>query len=179
MNQMKKSELVKFIITEEMIEKAEKEAIARMSKWGKSTRAAIQDRDVVGSLAHQGVENILDLWDVDYISYREVEYARGDFADIKLREQFLDVKGTRKNFNSKFFFNEEFLVFTDQLKKEVENIHQFVFVGLERNFSKGYIYGIIEPRKFVGLATDVKLKFDNKMVKAYHLKPFKDYVFEL
>lgn len=173
------NDLVKFVVTPQMFEKAKDEALSRKVKWGYSTRPVIKERDIIGSLAHQGVENILKIWGVSYESYREVEYKGGDFADLRYEEDYLDVKGTRKDLNERYFYNENFLVFSDQLKKEVELINRFVFVGLERDFSKGYIYGVIDPQIFVKLATDVKLQYDNKCIKAHQLTPFRNYIFKI
>lgn len=175
---MNLSDISSVPITPHMISEAEAEMERRKSKWGATTRAAYELRDLVGSLAHQAVENKFDEFGFPYTSTRLEEYEKGDVLDIIYEDDTIDVKGTHGELNKQYFYNQEFLVFQQQLDSEkMLLISHLVFVQVGKN--DAYIFGAITVPEFREKCRPVKLKYENQGIRAYQLTPFSDYVLRL
>lgn len=173
-------DIITFGIDETMIEEAKREQAERAEKIGRGTRNAYEDRDLIGSLAHQGVEQTLDMWGLGYTSTRTERYEHGDWTDLVYDGNSIDVKGTHGTFNEKYYYNQGFLVFQSQLDNpKIEKISHFLFTQIEPDLSQGYIFGIIDRHTFLDKATPVTLKYDNMQIRAYQLKPFRNFIFRV
>lgn len=170
-------------ISEEMLSEAKQEAAwLGNSKVGQKTRNAAEDRDIIGSLAHQAVEQKLSELGLYYESTRKVKYEKGDAFDILYENDFLDVKGSKGIFNEKYFYNREFCVFQEQLDDpKIETISHFCFVEISPFFDEAFIYGVVERNDFLERAISKpqteSWKWPSMGIRAYQLRPFLDYVF--
>lgn len=180
---MTRSDINQVEISEEMLLEARQEAEwLRTSKVGQKTRNAAEDRDIIGSLAHQAVEKKLSELGLYYESTRKIKYETGDSFDIRYENDFLDVKGSKGIFNEKYFYNREFCIFQEQLDDpKIEKITHFCFVEISPFFDTAYIYGVISRGDFQEQAiikpqTEI-WKWASQGIRAYQLRPFFNYVF--
>lgn len=149
-----------------------------INKQGAKTRDAYNDKNIVGSLAHQIVEIALENLRVPYKSFRTQQFKRGDTTDIIYENDYIDVKGTHGSLNEQYFFNQGFLVFKDQLTdSKIDNITHFLFVLIEADYRRGHIFGIIGKEDFLKEATPVTLKYENMQIRAFKLRPLRSYIF--
>lgn len=167
-------------ITEEMIFEARKDAEFLAGQIGKKTRAVLEDRDIIGSLAHQAVEQRFEEAGVMYYSTRTIKekLGQGDKYDILYERDKIDVKGTRGTLDSKWFYRQQFLVFKDQLDADKFNeITHLLFVLVEPQLSRAYIFGVISTGQFLQEAYPVQLQYNNMAIRAKSLRPFFNYVY--
>jgi len=170
-------DIVKIPITNGMVTEAKRERDFLQRKIGAKTRPVYEDRDLVGSLAHQAVEVKFQDLRLGFISSRTQEFKEGDLWDIKYEKDTIDVKGTHAFFDKKYFYNKEFLVFENQLNdSKIHLISHFCFVLIEPSFERAYIYGVIPVYIFLRTSYSVKLQYKNRAVKANRLMPFLNYV---
>lgn len=181
---MEKLDLIIVDITMQMLEEAEKEENDRAIKHGRSTRwttrsnGEVVRQDLVGSIAHQAVEIAFERLNLQFTSTRTVAYKGGDAFDIVYEEDFIDVKGTARKFNEKYFYNESFLVYQKQLDDpKIEKITHFCFVSVDFEGAKAYVFGVISLSEFMRKSTERQLQYMNREIKAYQLKPFRKYAF--
>ena len=173
---MEKTDLITVEISQSMIEEAKKEADFLKIRYGEKTRAAYEDRDLIGSLAHQVVEKKLQELELPFISHRTKKMVGDDF-DIYYEGDVIDVKGTHGELDQ-WFYNKEFLVFQKQLDDpKIEKINYFVFVMISKDLKTGWIFGAISVRDFLEKSRQVTLKYENRGIRAYQLKKFLDYVY--
>jgi len=165
-------------ITPEMMEEAKAIAEKLKVSLGQKTRAATENRDIIGSLAHNAVENKLRSLGVTFESYRTKIGVTGDGGDILYDGDLIDVKGTHGKLDEKYFYNKSFLVFDKELPRiESIGISHFVFVQVDIEEQKAYIYGAIRFDDFMENSVPVTLQWENHGIKAYQLKPFINYVY--
>lgn len=161
-------------ITPEMLTEARAEAEELKSKWGYGTRGATEDRDIIGSLAHQAVEIKLKEWGRPFESYRKVKYQGGDKGDLKYENDLIDIKGTASGW---LRYDRDFLVFANEIPKmKAIGITHLCFVVVKLEEEKIYIYGVIPFEDFLEIAEPLKLTWDNLKITADKLRPFIDYV---
>lgn len=161
-----------------MVEEAYKEAeYLNKSKEGQKTRIVAEDHNVYGSLAHQAVEAAFEDAGLQYTSFRQEKYKRGDKYDIAYENDRIDVKGTHGVLNQ-WYYNKQFLVFQHQIDNpKFELTTHLTFVMVHPGKHTAYIFGIIERDEFMEKCEAVKIKYDNQGIRAYHLKPFRQYMF--
>jgi hypothetical protein len=173
---MQKNDLLRVEITPELKQEARKEADFLRIRWGRKTRAAYGERDLIGSLAHQVVEVKLLELGLSFESQRKKKMPGDDF-DIYYEGDAIDVKGTHGELDD-YFYNKEFLVFQKQLDDpKINQIDYFVFVMVSTILNEGWIFGAISLSDFMEKSYPVKLKFENRGIRAYQLKPFLSYIF--
>jgi hypothetical protein len=176
---MDKDNIITIDLTTDMIAEARKDAEFLRSKMSWRTINLKDNRDIIGSLAHQAVEQAFENTEMYFESTRKLKYLHGDEYDIKYENDTIDIKGTAGTLD-KWFYNKSFLVITKQLEKEkIEKISHFCFVVVEPDYTQAYIFGLMERHNFVNKSTNVSLKFENKMIRARELKPFRDYVYHV
>lgn len=174
---MNLSDVLKVQITDEMIENAKLDATHLKSSIGQKTRAATEDRDIIGSLAHQAVENKFLEMGRPFTSTRCVRLNTGDDGDIYYDQDKIDVKGTHGNLDERYFYNKQFLVFDKELPAiEQKGITHFVFVLVDLPNREAYIFGAIDYNDFTEKSVPVTLQWENHAIKAFQLKPFISYV---
>lgn len=181
-----RSNLLTVDITAEMLKEAQTEAEwLRAHKIGATTRAAKNDRDIIGSLAHQIVESKFDDLGLPYKSTRKEQYKRGDTLDIMYENDKIDVKGTEGEPNEKYFYNEQFYVFARQVDDpKFMQLSHLIFCKIAHDRSQGWIYGVMSVPDFIDGCVFVPagthgLRWDNQEVRAHQLKPFLSYVFRV
>lgn len=183
---MERIDIVNIDISDFMRAEAEREYEALKIKWGKKSHPTINKygnqvrRDYIGSLAHQAVEHAFYNLNLPYYSTRKEMYQGGDSLDIQYEEDKIDVKGTEKEFNEKYFYNEQFLVFQHQLDNpKIELLTHFIFVTIDPDYQTARIYGAITLNDFLKESKEVNLMYKNKGIKAYQLTPFRKYVYRV
>lgn len=145
---------------------------------GDKTRPLTTNRDIVGSLAHQAVEYCFEQTRFLYNSTRKVRRLHGDDFDIQYEDDFIDVKGTCKDFNEKWFFNNNFLVLEQQVASiATKKITHFCFVEIDKEFKIARVFGVINVPEFCRISERVQLKYNNYSIKARQLTPFKSYAY--
>jgi len=165
------------ILTEQMFNEAKVDAEHLKVSWGKKTRNATNDRDLIGSLAHQAVEQKFQEYNLPFESYRKVRYTSGDKGDILYDQDLIDVKGTHGELDM-WWQAKNFLVFDKEMPSiESKGITHFVFVLVDLNIKEAYVFGAISLESFKNNSKEVRLKWDNHGVTARQLTPFRDYVF--
>lgn len=181
---MRIGDLVKFDVTDEMIAEAYQDAEQRDTKVGEKTQLFSDDRDVVGSLGEQVVEQVLDMWGLPYKSTRKIFYTGGDGMDIEYDGEKIDVKTHRSDFNKKYFYCEDCMVFKHHLDKMMM-VDYLLFVGLQREYKDhrlAVIYGVIRPEDFMEKAIEFRNEHNGKVIegmkiKSRYLIPFRNYAF--
>lgn len=176
-----RSNILTVPITADMRHVAQTEAEwLRQHKVGQTTRAAKADRDVIGSLAHQIVEQKFIDYNLPFVSTRQEQYKRGDTLDIVYEQDKIDVKGTEGEPDPKYFYNEQFLVFRKQVDDpKFKLLTHLIFCKISPSRAEGWIYGVISVPDFIENSYDVKLQWDNKAVRSFQLKPFLPYVYRI
>lgn len=180
---MEISDLAKIEITEEMIAEArDDQGFHNRVSVGAKTRADYDERDLVGSLGHQIVEQYFEFHKLPtdrYKSFRkERRIDRGDDMDIFFNDDAIDVKATHGTLDEQYFFNKGFLVYDAQLKDpKFELISHFIFVQVDLQHKVGHIYGIVLKDTFLNKAKPVQLKHANHEIKAYQLVPLHVYFY--
>lgn len=174
------SDILTVDLDDDMIRTAEAEQVwLDEHKQGAKTRNAYNDKDIVGSLAHQAVEVSFANYNVPFTSTRLERYDRGDTCDIVYEDDTLDVKGTHGKIDQ-WFYNKGFLVFQAQLDDpKTEAITHFVFVLVDRDAYKAHIFGVIRRTEFLDKSTPVTLKYENRRILARQLTPFSKYVYRI
>lgn len=172
-------DILKVDINQLMVDEAVKEARwLDTTKQGANTRRTKANQDVIGSLAHQIVEQKFKEYGLAFTSTRTEQYNRGDQLDISYESDRIDVKGTEGEPSQQYFFNENFLVFQKQIDDpKFDTLTHLIFCKVASDYSAGWIYGAITTDKFLSLATPVTLKWENQSIKSRFLTPFTDYVF--
>lgn len=176
---MDKSELVHILFDHYDVKEAREDAENLKVKYGRNTIDVIEDRDIIGSLAHMAVEKAFEAFQIDCFSTRREMYNGGDKFDIAFMDDRLDVKGTHGEFNQ-WFYRKQFLIFTNQLQKaKMSEMTHFCFVEVNPDFSEAYIYGVISKEDFLEKSEPVKLRYDNQGIRAYDLTPLRKYIFHV
>lgn len=163
------------------LNEAKKDATFFRGQIGRKTRNATEERDIIGSLAHQAVEIAFERNNLYYESYRNKKrpLGEGDTTDILYEQDSIDVKGTRGE-PGKWFYNKSFLVFQKQLDDpKIENITHFCFVLVKEDYSEGWIFGVISLSDFKKLSKPVTLMYENQEIRAFQLVPFNKYAFRV
>jgi hypothetical protein len=178
------NDILEVEITGAMLEEANAEA-----NWfganmvGGKTRPVTQNRDIIGSLAHQIVEVKFNDFGLAHtssrISYEGNKFLdHGDTFDIQYENDFIDVKGHAGTPNTQYFYNEQFLVFQKQIDTpKFNDLTHLCFCKVAPDYSRGWIYGVISVSQFLDLAVPVTLQYQNQGIKSRQLTPFMDYVF--
>ena len=160
-----------------MISEAKRDAESLKSSIGQKTRAATEDRDIIGSLAHQAVEVKLIEMGRPFTSTRTIHKTAGDEGDIFYDQDNIDVKGTHGSLQEQYFYNQQFLVFDSEIPAiESKGITHFVFVLVDVPKREAYIFGAISYYDFQEKSQPVTLKWENHGVKSRELTPFINYI---
>lgn len=174
---MRKADSIQRPITAKMIKeaRAQQDWFHNCYKNNSTTRAVSEDRDIIGDLAHQVVENFLDEVAIPYHSERLIRHESGDELDLLVRGEKWDVKGT-------MLPDYEFYVFDKQMRNpKVDELDQFCFVQISRDMKVGKIYSLcpvpyfkkkmkIAPRGGIN-----GFKYNNQGVLTLFLPSFKDW----
>ena len=175
---MLKSDAILRPITEEMrVEAKQQQAWLHNFHQGNSTtRAVTPNRDIIGDLAHQAVERLLDELSIDYQSTRKVRLDGGDELDIVVMGEKWDVKGTRLPAT-------EFFVFDKQMRNpKVNELDKLVFVQISRDETEARIFSpcpvslFKEKKQFVPAGSIYNFQYDNWGVALFYLPSFKDWI---
>lgn len=176
------TDIAQYKITDEMIAYARADqAFHNTVSVGQKTRADYDERDLIGSLGHQIVEQFFltnTSSQMKATSYRTERRTTGDDMDISFAGDCIDVKSTHGSLVEQFFYNKSFLVYDDQLKDpKFKIITHFIFVLIDLKLHIGYIHGIIEKPRFMALCRPVQLKHNNQEIRAFHLTPLHAYIY--
>lgn len=165
-------------ITEQMLAEARQDSTyLQNTSVGQKTRPVTTDRDIVGSLAHQCVEDYFLNQNVPFQSTRTERLTTGDQTDIIYEDDYIDVKGHKCKFDSKWSHNQKFLIFDKQLEDlDSKPITHYCFVTIEPDYSRGYIFGVISTREFIEKSTPIRLQYDNHQILSRQLKNMSNYV---
>lgn len=179
---MEISDIAHYKISDQMVEDALKDqAFHNQVSVGQKTRADYDERDLIGSLGHQVVEQYFlgnTTPPLLATSYRTERRTRGDDMDISFAGDCIDVKSTHGSLDEQYFYNKGFLVYDDQLKDpKFKIITHFIFVLIDLKLHIGYIHGIIEKSRFMALCRPVQLKHNNQEIRAFHLTPLHAYIY--
>lgn len=180
---MEISDIAHYKISDQMVEDALKDqAFHNDVSVGAKTRADYSERDLIGSLGHQAVEQYFEQYKNTgdrYASFRkERRIDRGDDMDIFYSDDAIDVKSTHGQFDEQYFYNKGFLVYEQQLKDpKFAIITHFIFVLIDLKLHIAYIYGIIAKPQFMSLCRPVQLKHANQEIRAFQLTPLHAYVY--
>ena len=174
---MTKDDAILRPITAAMIQqaRAQQDWFHNYYKNNSTTRAASADRDIIGDLAHQVVENFLDEIDMPYHSERLIKHDSGDELDLIVQGEKWDVKGTMLD-------SYEFYVFDKQMRNpKVNELDYFCFVQISRDMKVGKIYSLCPVTYFkkkmqIAPAGGINsFKYDNQGVLTFFLPSFKDW----
>lgn len=174
---MEVSDILKVEITDLMIAEANEEAEwLRVNKFGNKTRNLAEDRDLIGSLAHQCVEIKLTEMGRPFESTRKIKEKKGDKFDVKVNGDFVDVKGSHGTLDN-WFFNRKFMCTNENLASmEGKEITHFCFVVIDLAEKMGYIFGVIETETFLEKARPITVKCPSHFVFSRELTPFISYI---
>lgn len=176
------TDISKHRITDQMIEDAKKDqAFHNAVSVGQKTRADYDQRDLIGSLGHQIVEQYFQSNTTPPLtatSYRTERRTTGDDMDISFAGDCIDVKSTHGSLDEQYFYNKSFLVYDEQLKDpKFKVITHFIFVLVDMQLRIGYVYGIIDKSRFMQLCTPIQLKHANQQIRAFQLTPLHAYLY--
>jgi len=185
---MKADDVVKVDVTDEMINKAWDDQQFFEANIGAKSRPAVKQSrgDFTGSMGHQAVESLLTLWQVPFEGLRKdrKEYGQGDYADLIYDEDVIDVKTHFGQYDPKYFYNHQFLVFQKQIDNpKFKLLTHLLFVlvsGKDWDIpDTARIFGVISVDDFLKKSTEVKLIYDNRAITPRNITPLRDYIFRI
>lgn len=141
---------------------------------------SISKHDYYGNIGHRAVELLFDGRNLQYSSDASPRKTPDDY-DILFAGDRIDVKSThRNNYDiDKWWKYQKFLVFEHQVNRGIlQKKDSIVFCVVDDKESTTYIFGailvtdFIKKAKKVGPDTNPNLKWENREISIYHLKPF-------
>ncbi len=138
-------------ITDDMIAEAKRVAELRKIRYGHNTNAISVDRDIVGDLAEQALEKVLDEFNFLYTSTRLKDTGGGDDYDFEVMNEgvvkTIDVKGSTFTYDWENRDENEVHVWDNQ----IGNILKTDLLCFARVWVKSrviYILGVIPSSRF-------------------------------
>jgi len=173
-------DIVEIEITDSMLAQARAEQkFYNDNKQGEQTVNLRDDHDIVGSIAHQAVEQVFDFSPYGYKSSRQEKLQGGDKYDMLYGDKVIDVKHAYGRFNPKYFYNHNCGI----TKKEWENkllggdINCFVFVNVDLEAGRCYVLGAISKDDFDELKEPFNKGVDGYQVKSRQLTTIHKFIY--
>ena len=150
---------------------------------GEKTINLISTKNITGYLCHLAVEKVFDQCGVEFNTTRINKFEHGDSYDLIFENDRIDVKGQKRTFDDKWFFNQKMWVADWHIRKQETH---YCFVWHNHDYSIARIFGIIgadefeersKPGQFVLKETGKVIKY--KYVLSKDLRPLRDYIFRV
>jgi hypothetical protein len=145
------SDITEMEITDDMIAEAEAEQkYLDDNKTGAKTVRTKANQNIIGSLAHQIVENKFAEFGFPFQSFRQERYTAGDQLDLAYENDRIDVKGIEGELNERYYFNEKCYIFHHQfINPKFLTLTHLCFCKIAPDYSRGWILGLISIRDFL------------------------------
>lgn len=173
-------DIVEIEITDSMLAQAKAEKkFYDENKQGEQTVNLRADHDIVGSLAHQAVEQVFDFSPYTYQSSRQIKFKGGDKCDMIYGERIIDVKHAYGRFNPQYFYNHNCGI----TKKEWDSrlvsgeIDTFIFVNVDLEAGRCYVLGVITKDDFDNLKEPFNKGVDGYQVKSRQLTSIHKFIY--